>query len=121
MSIDFDGLVLGVTMETFALTALCKPVTSRPGKPPYAIRGIWSSQPVDVAMADDAIFSDQQTTFGIRYAELPAGPPPSRNDIIEMTDASHAASYGTRWFIGDVDDDGQGGAMIALRTQEDMG
>ena len=120
MSIDFDGLVLGVTMQTFALTCRCLPVVSRPGKPAYDMQGIYSSQPVDVQMADDAIFSDQQTTLGIRYAELPAGARPVANDIIEMTDASHP-SFGTRWFIGDIDDDGQGGAVIALRVQEDIG
>jgi len=113
--IDFDGLVLNKGVDIFNILVRFTPLVSDPGAPPYEGRGIYSSGPVDVQMQDETIFSDQQTSLGIRVRDF-AGPPPDRGDIVEIIDVRHPA-FGSKFWIGDSDLDGQGGAMLMLRTQ----
>ena len=113
---DFEGLVLHPATNVFAITIRVTPLVTQPGAPPYDARGVYSSSPVDVMMGNDTIFSDQSTKLGIRLREFAV--PPDRGDLIEMTDPTHW-TFGTKYWVGDSDMDGQGGCDLLLRTQQD--
>ena len=114
--IDFDAIVLNKCEDIFSIVAKFTFAASKPEAPPVTVRGIYSSDPVDVIMQDETIFSDQQTKIGIRLRDFPDGLVPDRGDIVEITDSRHPA-FGQRYWIGDSDLDGQGGAMLMLRSQ----
>lgn len=113
MSIDFDALVLGPCHTILDIGAICFPVATRPGKPQFAISGILTSVPVDVQMEGEAIFGDQTTTFAVRESDIERLP--GENDHIKINEPGHPY-HGRRYFISDVDDDGQGGTVYQLRT-----
>jgi hypothetical protein len=115
--IDFDQVVLAKCEDIFSIVVSFTPLTSNPGAPAFTLRGIYSSDPYDVEMENGSIFSDQQTSLGIRFRDFPGGIVPDRGDLVEMTDSRHP-SFGKRYWIGDVDEDGQGGAKLLLRTQQ---
>ena len=73
----------------------------------------YSSAPIDVQMQDETIFSDQQTSLGIRFRDFPVKPP-DRGDLVEIIDTMHP-HLGRKYWIGDVDEDGQGGGTLLLR------
>jgi hypothetical protein len=111
--IDFDALVLDKTVDVFGIAVKFTFEVSAPGTQQVA-RGVYSSTPVDVQMQDETIFSDQQTSLGIRIRDFLV--PPDRGDAVEIIDTRHPA-YGQKYWIGDSDLDGQGGATLLLRTQ----
>lgn len=114
--IDFDHIVLDKCEDIFSILVKFTFTASKPEAAPVTLRGIYSSDPYDVQMQDDTIFSDQQTKIGIRLRDFPDGLVPDRGDLVEIIDVRHPA-YGSRYWIGDSDLDGQGGAMLMLRTQ----
>ena len=112
--VDFDRLVLSPASDLFSIKCRFTPLASSPGDPAFDLRGVFSSEPVDVAMQDETIFSDQQTSLGIRFRDFPIKPP-DRGDLVEIIDTMHPM-LGRKYWIGDVDEDGQGGGMLLLRT-----
>jgi hypothetical protein len=112
--IDFDALVLNKTIGIFNILCRFTFTVSAPGTWQDA-RGVYSSDPIDVQMQDETIFSDQQTSLGIRVRDFVI--PPDRGDEVEIIDIRHP-SYGMKYWIGDSDLDGQGGAKLLLRTQQ---
>jgi hypothetical protein len=112
--INFDAIVLNVCEDIFSIAIKVTLTASKPEAAPIICRGIYSSGPVDAIMQDETIFSDQQTSIGIRLRDFEI--PPDRGDLIEIIDARHPA-YGLRYWVGDSDLDGQGGAMLLLRTE----
>lgn len=115
MGVDFDALVLSKCEDIFAIECTFTLLVSNPAAPPVVARGVYSSGPIDVGMQDDTIFSDQETSLGIRIRDFTVAP--DRGDLVEITEASHPA-FGMKYWIGDSDLDGQGGAKLLLRTQE---
>jgi hypothetical protein len=113
--VDFDQIVLNPCQNIFSLVCRFTFTASKPEAAPVTVRGIYSSDPYDAVMQDEAIFSDQQTKLGIRLRDFP-GPIPDRGDLVEITDSRHPA-FGQKYWIGDSDLDGQGGAMLMLRVQ----
>jgi hypothetical protein len=111
--VDFDRLVLSPASDIFSIKCRFTPLTSSPGDPAFDLRGVYSSSAVDVQMQDETIFSDQQTSLGIRLRDFAA--PPDRGDLVEITDTMHPA-LGRKYWVGDLDEDGQGGAMLLLRV-----
>jgi hypothetical protein len=104
--IDFDRLCLVPAQQTFGKPCVLTPLKSQPDNPvPYVMRGIFTSRAYDVAMQDGSIFSDQQTTLGIRLAEFDVVP--ARGDTILLN--------GINYWILDIDYDGQGGGLLSLR------
>ena len=112
--VDFDRLVLSPASDIFSIKCRFTPLASSPGDPAFDLRGVFTSAPVDVAMQDDTIFSDQQTSLGIRFRDFPIKPP-DRGDLVEIIDTMHPM-VGRKYWIGDVDEDGQGGGTLLLRT-----
>jgi hypothetical protein len=115
VGVNFDALVLSPCEDIFAIACTFTQLVSNPGAPPFVARGVFSSNPIDVQMQDETIFGDQQTSLGIRLRDF-ALPPPGRGDLVEIVDISHPA-FGSKYWIGDVDLDGQGGAALLLRIQ----
>ena len=113
--IDFDAIVLNPATDVFAINVIYTPTVSQPGVLPFATRGVYSSVKLDVEMQDGAIYSDQQTSLGVRLAEFAAHP--TEGDFVTISDARHPA-YGKQFWIGDLDEDGQGGGMLLLRLKE---
>lgn len=114
MPIDFDGLVLAPAMATFARWITVYPVKSQPLAPiAYVARGVFSSSQLDIEMQDGAVFSDQQTTLGIRKSEFAVLP--IRGDRLVMNDT------GDTYWVSDSDEDGQGGIVLQLRKTNPAG
>ena len=113
--IDFDKLVLKPATDVFYINVVYTPTMSQPAALPFATRGVYSSQKLDVEMQDGTIFSDQQTKLDVRLAEFAAYP--QEGDFVTITDARHPA-YGKQFWIGDLDEDGQGGGTLLLRLKE---
>jgi hypothetical protein len=113
--IDFDTLVLQTAGDIFKIAIRVTPLVTQPGAPAYDNFGVLSSTALDVVMQDDTIFSDQQTKLGVRHKDFDVTP--DRGDLIEITQQNHWA-FGFKFWVGDVDDDGQGGCDLLLRTQE---
>jgi hypothetical protein len=113
--IDFDLVVLNPATNVFAINVVYVPTVSQPGVLPFPARGVYSSTKLDVELQDGTIFSDQQTSLGVRLAEFAAYP--MEGDFVTITDPRHPA-YGKQFWIGDLDEDGQGGGMLLLRLKE---
>ena len=111
--VDFDRLVLSPASDIFSIKVRFTPLASSPGEPAFVLRGVYSSAPVDVQMQDETIFSDQQTSLGIRFRDFPVKLP-DRGDLVEIIDTMHP-HLGRKYWIGDVDEDGQGGGTLMLR------
>jgi hypothetical protein len=114
--IDFDAIVLNPLENIFSIVCKFTFTATKPEAPSVVVRGIYSSDAYDVPMQDDTIFSDQQTSLGIRLRDFPGGILPDRGDLVEIVDSRHPA-FGQRYWIGDSDLDGQGGAKLLLRVQ----
>lgn len=112
--IDFDALVLKPAGDIFQIAVVYTPTVSQPGALPFATFGVYSSAPVDVILQDEAIYSDQQTKLDIRLKDFAAYP--EEGDHVIITDARHPA-YGKQFWIGDLDEDGQGGGTLLLRLK----
>jgi hypothetical protein len=113
--IDFDALVLKPATDVFAINVVYTPTVSNPAALPFATRGVYSSTDLDVELQDGTIYSDQQTKLEVRLAEFAAYP--TEGDFVTITDARHPA-YGKQFWIGDLDEDGQGGGRLLLRLKE---
>jgi hypothetical protein len=112
--IDFDALVLKPAGDIFQIAVVYTPTASQPGVLPFATNGVYSSDPLDVMLQDDTIYSDQQTKLCIRLADFAAYP--MEGDFVTITDTRHPAC-GRQFWIGDLDEDGQGGGTLLLRRK----
>ena len=113
--IDFDKFVDNPAVGVFAINVTYSPLVSQPGVPAFAARGVFSSTDLDVELQDGAIYSDQQTNLGIRLAEFASKP--TEGDEVTITDPRHPAN-GRQFWIGDLDEDGQGGGRLLLREKD---
>jgi len=110
--LDFDALVLDRVVQVFHIKVKFTLVTTAPNEPPFVRRGVFHSAPLDVNMGNDTVFGDQETSIGIRLKDFPYQP--ERGDLIEIVEPNHTA-FGQQYWIGDSDEDGQGGATLMLR------
>lgn len=113
--IDFDKIVLKPASDVFSINVVYTPTVSQPSVLPFATRGVYSSQKLDVELQDGTIYSDQETKLDVRLAEFAAYP--QEGDFVTITDPRHPA-YGKQFWIGDLDEDGQGGGKLLLRLKE---
>ena len=113
--IDFDAIVLKPAGDIFQIAVVYTPTASQPGVLPFNTNGVYSSQKLNVELQDGTIFSDQETKLDVRLADFAAYP--QEGDFVTITDARHPA-YGKQFWIGDLDEDGQGGGKLLLRLKE---
>lgn len=104
--IDFDRLVLSPNQNVWGRVVTVDPIVSRPGAVPYSARGIFTARAIDVIMQDGGVFSDRETTLDIRLSEFAVAP--YTGDKITINNVVYA--------VGDIDEDGQGGAKLMLRA-----
>ena len=112
MGIDLERLVLAPASKIFQIKMRFTPYVSQPGQPAFDLHGVYSSSPIDVQMQNETIFSDQQTSLGVRARDFVVVP--DRGDLVENIEEVHR-DFGKKFWIGDVDEDGQGGLMLMLR------
>lgn len=113
--IDFDAIVLNPLENIFSIVCKFTFSQSRPNAPTFICRGIYSKRDLDVEMQDGTIFSDHEVALGIRKRDFDIVP--DIGDQVEIIDRRHPA-FGAKYWIGDSDDDGQGGATLLLRNTE---
>ena len=106
MAIDFSALVLAPAMTTFAIPVTITPTVSQPLAAPYANRGIWSVQDVDVMLEDGSMLSSKSYTLGISFADYVVAP--SKGDGIALN--------GGNYLVDQIRPDGQGGARLILKA-----
>lgn len=70
MVVDFSKQVYIPAFNTFARPVTFTPVKSQPAQPAYIRRGIYSTQPLDIAAEDNSIFADQITVLDIVESEF---------------------------------------------------
>jgi hypothetical protein len=118
VAINFSDTALRAGMVAFARPITIIPVASQPGVPPYRVRAILTSRPSDFALDQGAVFSDQQTTFGIRLAEVLV--PPEVNDqlYVDAADWRNDQIDPGIYRISDSDLDRQGGCVLTIRKIE---
>lgn len=104
--IDFDALVLGPCLATFAIDVRVEPAASQPGMRSYAARGVYDERPVDVDVGEGQIFSSAAKRLGVRYSEFSVAP--QQGDFVTIV------KTGMRFRVEDLDDDGQGGTVLTL-------
>ena len=115
--IDFDALVLNPCENIFSIMVKFTPAKTKPEGPVVICRGVYSKRDLDVEMQDGTIFSDHEVSLGIRLRDFAI--PPDQGDLVTIIDIRHPA-FGQEYWIGDSDEDGQGGAMLLLRTKEPL-
>lgn len=75
MGIDYSTMIYLPNYEVWARSVSITPLASLGSTTPYANRGIFHTETLDVAAEDGSIFSTQKTTLDVReieYAVLPA-------------------------------------------------
>ena len=113
MAVDFDALVLAPLVEIFSRRLIIDPLTSMPGQPPYAARGVWTTTSVDIPLDGGHMLSSRNITLGVRLSEFPT--PPMKGDRVEIPADGSLARIGI-CEIDDETDDGQGGARWTLKN-----
>jgi hypothetical protein len=118
--INFDALVLGPAMATFARPITVTPLVSQPGEPAYGARGVWSSKPINVALEDGSILSSQVHTLGIRRNDRNSDGTPMFAMPIRQGDQIDIDAFQSLPRVGlcaveDTDEDGQGGVIISVK------
>ena len=111
---DFEALVLVPSGNIHQIAVVYTPTVSQPGVLPFKTFGVFSSAPISVVMQDDAIFADQQTSLGVRLRSFAVEP--MEGDHVTINEPTHWA-YGKQFWIGNCDEDGQGGGMLLLRAK----
>lgn len=106
MSLDFDTLVLKPAMDVFSKAMIVKPLASQPLASVYAARGVWSKRPVDIATEGGGILSSEEKKIGIRLSEF----------AVPVAPLDQVQFDGEWYWVDDVDEDGQGGASLALKA-----
>lgn len=110
MSIDFGALVLAPNFDVFGVDLEVTLSKSRPGDPPYYGVGIFSSKPVNIAMQDGSVFSDQETTIDLKIDQWDYLP--ERSDRVKVIDSDVA------YWVADASVDGQGAVRLTVHLTE---
>jgi hypothetical protein len=113
--IDLEKLVLTPASRIYQLAISYTPTVSQPGMSAFDTYGVYSSDALDVQLQDEATYSDQQTKLGIRLADFAVDP--AEGDELTITQTNHRM-YGKQYWVGDLDEDGQGGGTLMLRLKE---
>ena len=113
MTVDFSHMVLVPCMTTFALPVVIDPLASQPGMPSYTAGGIFTRRPTQVLTEAGVVFSDHETTLGIRDEEF-AGMP-FVNGLLTFPAVGLIPALGM-FEVADVKNDGQGGSTLVLQV-----
>ena len=112
MALNYSQLVYLPAYNTFARPITVTPSASQPNAPAYAARGIFGTEPMDVATEDGGIFSDQHTILDVLDDEFTMVP--MQGDVIEIPASAGIARAGTFEVI-DTKINGGGETTLNLR------
>ena len=114
MAIDTTTSVYQPAYGILSRSVTFTPSVSQPGEPAYGARGIFSSQPVDVATEAGAILSDQVTILDIIEREFSVLP--AQGDIVDIPASGAIPAEGT-FDIIDRSSNGGGETTLTLRRR----
>lgn len=112
MPVNFSTLLYGPCQDMYSVPVTFTPVASQPGAPAYSARGIYTTDPIDVEMEDESVFSDQRTILDIRDAEFAVLP--QQRDLVNIPLDCNGAPLGD-FEILDADSNGGGETTLTLR------
>jgi hypothetical protein len=103
--IDFDALLNAPIYDTFA-----EPVTyARPDEPPFQVRGVFNHKHLPIDFGDGAAMSAEQVNIRVRLSDFPPLVAPGQGDRLQVR--------GATWFVQDVQNQGEGEAMLILSAR----
>jgi hypothetical protein len=119
MGVDWSTSVYLPNFDFFARAATITPLASQPNAAPYAVRGCYDTEELEVPADDGSIMQDQRTIFDIREYEFPV--PPVQGDHINIP-----ADRGAMEALGDFEvinawTNGGGETTLVLRKLETAG
>jgi hypothetical protein len=82
MAVNFAQWVYSPCFDLFARSVTIMPLASQPGQGPYAARGIFDTNEVNVEALDGSIFSDTRTELDIFEPEFPILP--QQRDLVNI-------------------------------------
>jgi len=115
LGINFSSLLYDPAMDMFSVDVVFNPVTSQPGQPTFAGRGIFSTIDTDIIGENNSIYSDQRTILDIRDAEFAIMP--LQGDRVTIPRDSCGVNQG-EWEIIDTDGNGGGETKLTIRRWE---
>jgi hypothetical protein len=118
VAVNFSDTALRAGMMAFARPITIIPVVSQPGAAPYRVRAILTSRQSDFQLENGSIFSDQETTFGIRRAEIAVEPLCNDQVYVDAADWRNDQIEQGTYRISDTDLDRQGGIVLTIRKAE---
>jgi hypothetical protein len=124
MAVNFSTIVYLATQDLFGRAITITPVNSNPGAPAYTLRGIYTTNPVDI-MANVsgwegmAMVSDQRTIVDIRDREfVDSGHAiPQQGDLVDIPAEGDIPAAGL-FEIVDADANGGGETTLTIRKYE---
>lgn len=103
--IDWDGLVLGPTMNIFGQPVVVTPSRSQPSAAPYVAQGIFKADATSIPMDDGTVIAATIYTLGVRLSDY----------AVPMMPEDQIVTSGLSFQIDRVHPDGQGGATLTLK------
>jgi len=82
------------------------------------VRAILTSRKSDFQLDNGSVFSDQETTFGIRRAEVPVEPLCNDQIYVDAADWRNDQIEPGYYRISDTDLDRQGGIVLTIRKTD---
>lgn len=119
MAINFSDTALRAGMVAFARPITIIPRISQPSQPPYRVRAVLTSRASNFTLDNGAVFSDQETTFGIRLAEVAVPPAEDDQVVVDSADWRIDQIDPGLYRISDVALDRQGGQVLTIRKVEE--
>lgn len=125
MPIDFQAMVLGPCMDTFARPVTVTPVKSQPLVAQYDSRGIWEVTAIDIVTEDGGSMQSRNIKLGIQFNDYTIIP--AQGDIIESKASDIPLAYwqgyvdpnsSIEFLVDDQRPDGQGGAYLILKRKK---
>ncbi len=105
-------------MVAFARPITIIPVVSQPGEPPYQVRAVLTSRSSNFMLDNGSVFSDQETTFGIRLAEVVVPPAEGDQIYVDVADWRDDQIPAGTYRVSDTSLDRQGGLVMNIRKIE---
>jgi len=110
MAVDFATWVYLPNFDTFARSITFYPLVSQPNVPPFAARGIFDTNEIDVVGMHDEIITDSRTELDIFMPEWSVYP--QQGDMVDIP--WEADVDGGLFLVADVHGHGNAGGELTL-------
>jgi hypothetical protein len=113
--VNFSVMCYLPNFDMFAVPVTFNPLVSAPGSPAYTLRGIFTTETLNVLAENNSIYSDQRTILDIRDAEFTTVPRQGDHATIPLD--CNGVDQG-EWVIVDTIVNGGGQTTCTLRKWE---